>query len=94
MEARFELGKIVVTAGVAERMGSDFLFKTFIAYSIERHRRGIWGDVCKEDVEANEEALKDELRLMSVYKDVEVPDIWIITESNLKITTVLFPEEY
>ena len=94
MEAKFELGKIVVTAGVAERMDSDFLFKTFVAYSIERHRRGIWGELCKEDIRANEEALKDGLRLMSVYKDVDVPDIWIITESNRKITTVLFPEEY
>lgn len=94
MEGKFELGKIVATAGVAARMDSDFLFKTFVGYSIERHRRGIWGDLCKDDIKVNEAALKYGDRLMSVYKDVDVPDIWIITESNRKITTVLFPEEY
>ena len=88
MEVKFEIGKAVVTAGVAELMEEDLFFKTFIAFSLERHRRGLWGDICEED------ALKYGDRLMSVYKTEGCPDIWIITESNRKITTVLFPHEY
>ncbi len=94
MEVKFEIGKAVVTAGVAELMEEDLFFKTFVAFSLERHRRGLWGDICEEDAEMNEDALKYGDRLMSVYKTEGCPDIWIITESNRKITTVLFPHEY
>jgi hypothetical protein len=42
----------------------------------------------------NELALGKQLRLFSVYEDNGLPKIWIITEADRSVTTVLFPEEY
>lgn len=52
--------------------------------------------MCDEDKAANEEALVDGLRLMSVYKRKDHPDdtIWIITEADRSATTILLPSEY
>ena len=36
--------------------------------ALSRHLSGDWGDVCKEDWEANNEALKHNQRLLSSYK--------------------------
>ena len=94
MEPRFDLGKLTVTAGVSSLLESDGLFFSFVMFSIERHHRGIWGDICEEDVEVNEDALRYGGRLMSVYKTESCPDIWIITEADRSYTTVLFPDEY
>jgi hypothetical protein len=47
------------------------------------------------DVAENEFSLKEGFRLLSAYK---LPDtgakIWIITEADRSITTLLLPEEY
>ena len=59
---------------------------------------GDWGDVCKDDHAANEDSLIDGYRLLSVYRLAEdiapVEKIWIITEGDRSITTVLLPSEY
>ncbi len=60
-----------------------------------RHESGDWGDLSDEDVAENEFSLKEGFRLLSAYK---LPDtgerIWIITEADRSITTLLLPEEY
>jgi hypothetical protein len=55
---------------------------------------GDWGDVCDDDRVANELALLGGERLFSVYKGEGLPKIWVITEWNRSVTTILFPEEY
>ena len=52
------------------------------------------GDVCKEDWESNDEALKNGQRLLSEYKLPDGKRIWIITEWDRSATTLLFPEDY
>ena len=42
----------------------------------------------------NELALKACYRLLSAYEKEGLPKIWIITEADRSVTTVLFPEEY
>ena len=86
---KFELGRLVATRAVAET-GLD------VGPLLRRHIKGDWGDVCEEDAEQNEWALKNDERLMSVYKDVPgMPeDIWIITERDRSVTTVLYPSDY
>lgn len=58
-----------------------------------RHVCGDWGTVCQEDRQANEEAVFHGLRILSVYK-IKTHDIWVITEADRSITTILLPEEY
>jgi hypothetical protein len=84
-----EVGKVYVTRGVAESVDSDR-----IAGLLSRHAVGDWGDVCEEDWETNQEALYSGQRLLSVYKPEGKPEVWVITEADRSVTTVLLPEEY
>jgi hypothetical protein len=89
----FKMGTLVFTAGVNNRVADDLNFSKFVVASIRRHAAGDWGDLCKEDKEANEAALIFESRLLSAYQSGPVK-IWIITEWDRSVTTVLFPDEY
>lgn len=86
---QFELGLVVATRGAVEKLKPHEVFK-----SLRRHAHGDWGDVCEDDRFANEEALKIEARLMSVYYSDTGIRFWIITEADRSVTTVLLPEEY
>ena len=69
---------------------------------LERHQSGDWGQLSEEDKEANREALQGGYgRLMSVYPladeiiaDGKAPVVWMITEADRSVTTLLLPEEY
>lgn len=61
---------------------------------LRRHLRGDWGEVDKSDQRQNEWALKNGARLLSAYKTRLGTDIWIITEADRSVTTILLPEEY
>ena len=71
-------------------------FSLFVHQSLERYIRFDWGDTCKEDREQNDNAVDAGERILAEYKDAEHPSwrIWIITEWDRSVTTVLFPEEY
>ncbi|MBX3412562.1 MAG: type I restriction endonuclease subunit M [Pirellulales bacterium] len=62
--------------------------------AIECHARGDWGLVCSEDWQANEDALRDDLRLLSAYRTSNGAKFWIITEADRSSTTVLMPDDY
>jgi len=94
-KAKFELGQIVYTRGVCDKVAEDEKFADFAAESLKRHISGDWGDMCDEDKQENELALKEgNLRLFSAYEKEGMPKIWIITEADRSATTILFPEEY
>lgn len=88
--AIFKTGQIVLTPG-ASRLNN--LKPTFIQNSIGRHISGDWG-ICS-DPEINNEALDPRRpdQILSVYKEEE-DTIWIITEHNRSVTTILLPSEY
>ena len=86
------LGRTVATRGVAERM-ADVRFSRFVQDSLARHESGDWGELEAEDVETNDRALVAGERLLSAYS-FEGTKIWVITEWDRSVTTVLFPEEY
>jgi hypothetical protein len=87
----FSLGRIVATPGVLQAMekaGSS------AGEFLGRHAVGDWGDLCDEDKTANDEALADDLRILSAYKLKDGTKIWVITECDRSVTTVLLPSEY
>lgn len=87
----FETGTIVATSGVFDlMMKQDGLDVTPYLY---RHTQGDWGDLSPEDQDMNNQALFLENRIFSAY-ETEYGRIWIITEWDRSITTVLLPEEY
>lgn len=91
---KFNLGQPVVTGGVYKFISSNKEFAKHIILSLRRHMAGDWGDVCDEDRVTNEFALRDGGRLFSVYKGEGMPTIWVITEWDQSVTTILLPEEY
>lgn len=99
MAKKFESERCVVTMGVNEKMNESASFLKFVRISIGRHFNGDWGEMPEEDKKENERDLKSGIgRLMSAYifnkgKDDETK-IWIITEWDRSVTTVLFPHEY
>lgn len=88
---KFSLGRVVATPGVLSAL--EECKGNATAY-IGRHQSGDWGDVPPEDAEENELSLKSGFRLLSSYKLGDGTKIWIITEADRSVTTLLLPEEY
>ena len=87
------LGKVVTTAGVAEWVDQLQLRSLSIAQALWRHRSRDWGQVDPEDWRTNDDAVRRGERVLSAY-EVCGRRLWIITEWDRSVTTVLFPEEY
>lgn len=87
----FELGQIVATPGAlaalkkAGQQPGEFL---------TRHVNREWGDIPDEDRRENEYSLEHGFRLLSAYKTNAGDRLWLITEADRSVTTILLPEEY
>ena len=90
----FQIGQVVLTRNVNDMVAYETPFYMFVAESMERHCRCDWGDLCEDDKKTNNKALEKGYRLLSAYEHPELPKIWIITEADRSVTTVLFPDEY
>jgi len=90
MTAPLPLGRVVATPGalklLMEAGGRHFDLLT-------RHAAGDWGELCAFDRRQNEIALRDGYRVLSSY-EVPAGRVWIITEADRSVTTILLPEEY
>lgn len=86
---KFALGEVVATAqAMATLTDAD------MQLALHRHVSGDWGKIGKEDRQANEQALLDSSRLLSVYRSFAGVKFWIITEADRSVTTVLLPSDY
>lgn len=91
-QSRFPTGHLVLTAGVAELVQQGRLNPH--AY-LRRHIRGDWGDLDNSDRRQNDAALKSgEGRLFSSYQVTPDLALWIITERDRSVTTLMLPSEY
>ena len=61
---------------------------------LERHPNGDWGEITAIDVDENNFSLKNGYRILSAYNTKTGERIWIITEADRSMTTILLPEEY
>lgn len=85
-----ELGEIVITDLCWQKVKEH---TEEVTRCVVRHKTGDWGDLCEEDKKENDFALEHGYRLLSAYK-VGDEKIWIITEADRSVTTILLPEEY
>lgn len=90
---KFPLGQVYMTRGIAELITENPAAAKEIQNCLIRHNSGDWGDICEEDKQTNEDALTEGFRLLSAY-EVCGNKIWVITESDRRTTTILFPDEY
>ena len=87
----FPLGQIVATPGALEVLES---FHQSPAEFLRRHVRGDWGELSADDIAENEFSLKNGFRLLSSYITAAGAKIWVITEEDRSLTTVLLPDDY
>ena len=86
---KFPLGRMVITANARAVLAHEVVLA-----ALARHAAGDWGDLDAEDQTANERALLDGSRLLSVYRSAAGQRFYVITEWDRSITTVLLPEDY
>lgn len=94
--SRFELGRMVATPGAIEvmtRLSPDGDHGSVAAQYLARHHAGDWGDLDAEDSAFNDKALEYGERLTSVYGHGE-DRLYVITEADRSVTTILTPGEY
>lgn len=91
---KFIMGQLFMTCGVNDLVASDNMFAEYVQQALRRHACADWGDVCDEDWGCNDQALLHDERLLSVYASDSLPTIWIVTEWDRSMTTILFPSEY
>lgn len=89
--AKFRMGMLYATPGALDALETaDESSSVFL----NRHATGDWGEVSADDGQANEFALENGLRIFSVYRLGDGTKIWIITEADRGVTTILLPSEY
>ena len=84
----FQLGQLFMSRGV-------IVAGIPVLPLVVRHAGGDWGDLSDDDRDLNERALaKGGERIFSAYNLSGGRRVWIITEADRSVTTVLLPEEY
>lgn len=93
----FELGQIVATSGAMDATSHEQRMEC-----LSRHMQGDWGHCDDEDKATNDAAIKLGNRILSAYPlNPDQPckgwgdnTLWIITEADRSVTTLLLPNEY
>ncbi len=87
----FPLGQVVATPGALEVMDQYAINALDL---IQRHQSGDWGNVPPSDAEENMRSVENGWRILSSYAISDDQNLWIITEADRSVTTLLLPEEY
>ncbi|KVH31365.1 hypothetical protein [Burkholderia cepacia] len=88
---RLQLGMLVATPDALRVLqAADVSVYTLV----NQHARHDWGDVCEADRQQSDLAAANGARVLSSYPLPTNQRIWVITEPDCSVTTVLLPEEY
>ncbi len=87
------VGHVLVSKGVADLARENKQFAAFVKKSLERYRKGDWGEMSDEERALNSRNLEINLRLFSSYESGGYPEIWITTEPDRSTSTIMFPDE-
>ena len=89
----FNMGQLVTTKSINDLMAVEQKFVVEVTVALQRYAVKDWGNLNDEDKETNDFALESGERLLGAYETCK-GKIWIITEADRTVTTILFPEEY
>lgn len=87
----FPWGQVVATPGALEAL--DEAGQTPFEF-LARHVVGDWGNLDEQDRQENERSLQVGARLFSAYQTSAGQRLWVITEHDRSVTTLLLPSEY
>lgn len=88
---RFPIGKPFITPSAQAALNTAAIPPVRL---LARHVNGDWGQLPIEDIAANELALLTGKRVLSSYALPTGETVWIITEADRSLTTILLPDEY
>ena len=87
-------GKLYTTRTINNEMATDMQFSKEITDCLLRYKLKDWGDISEEDKAMNNEAVNNgNDRIFATYKTSK-GKVYIITECDRSLTTVLFADEY
>lgn len=87
---KFPLGQVVSTPGALSALEESGQLPHEFLY---RHVAGDWGEVDEHDRQANDRGVQEGDRLLSAYTTKRGTRLWIITEWDRSVTTLLLPSE-
>ena len=87
----FTLGQACATPGALDALEKN---QQDPARFLARHVTGDWLEMCAQDQQTNSEALIHGARVFSAYAMNDGKKLWVITESDRSVTTLLLPSEY
>ena len=87
----FALGRVVATPGALAALEQAGVGAWAL---LARHRTGDWGDVPAEDSSENWRSVENGWRILSSYRIDAQTRVWVITEADRSVTTLLLPSEY
>lgn len=87
-----QLGEVCATPGASEALQKAEVSPLWF---LAKHQDGDWGEVSESDEADNNLAVREGFRILSAYTLPKTGEkIWIITEADITLTTILLPEEY
>jgi hypothetical protein len=88
---RFQLGQVLLTPGAIESLSeSGQMPHEFLS----RHSRLEQGELSGEDHRENLYSVDKRLRIFSAFKTARGVKLWVLTEADRSVTTILLPSEY
>lgn len=90
-QALFSLGNVYSTTGALAALEEAHADGFSL---LARHVTGDWAEMCKEDQQANHQAVEEGSRVFSAYHLSTGVKVWVITEADRSSTSLLLPEEY
>lgn len=87
----FPLGQVMSTPGALAALRQHHCLPHSL---LLRHLSGDWGQVALEEAARNDQALVNDERLLSSYEIAAGVVVWVITEWDRSVTTLLLPVEY
>lgn len=87
----FPLGTIVATPAALAALAKASQLPTEF---LNRHAKGDWGTMSVHSKAENDAAVKNSGMILSSYSLSHSVKIWVVTEWDRSVTTILLPEEY
>lgn len=87
----FGVGQLVATPGAMAALQKTG--QTPVEF-LARHVTGDWGELPVEDKTENFVSVERGFRVLSSYRTSAGDRIWVITEADRSLTTLLLPDEY
>lgn len=86
-----QLGRVCMTQGVHQLVTTGQVNPIPL---LQRYIAGDWGNVSDNDRKQNDRAARIGDRIMAAYELSPTLTVWIITEWDRSVTTLLLPSEY